>query len=326
MIAFANPESYQNSLWTPEHFVTFAIENNQQRGQSGSKSRRWRFTDILVFTSMRFISDTKAFSIPRAITKPFSVRTKVSINIFQITQLRVVERTTSHTFTEVTSQSKTTSKGNGDLSPSSPKQPTNQLVGQSTKFISQVTRYNPKRALLKSQQNMHHISTHSDLSCKSILDMLFRWKQLLPANSSIIIHLASSPIPSWSLGRTGLGAHLILTCMEMLYNKLSRLLPVHFFLHVRSIAAAIIGQEQSSIAQPVHIHFYTGAVHDDHVGVGRLSGHLQSHKNEKYYMQETWQVLQRLSQSSARTFPTNGGKRMVLHTVQLTFSTYFRPS
>lgn len=69
--------------------------------------------------------------------------------------------------------------------------------------------------------------------------------------------------------------------MEMLYNKLSRLLPVHFFLHVRSIAAAIIGQEQSSIAQPVHIHFYTGAVHDDHVGVGRLSGHLQIHKNEK---------------------------------------------
>lgn len=42
-------------------------------------------------------------------------------------------------------------------------------------------------------------------------------------------------------------------------------LPVHFFLHVRGVAAAIVREQEPSIAQPVDVDLNVGAVHDDHV-------------------------------------------------------------
>ena len=37
--------------------------------------------------------------------------------------------------------------------------------------------------------------------------------------------------------------------------NLSFLLPVNFLLHVGSVAAAIIGQQQTSITEPMDVHF-----------------------------------------------------------------------
>lgn len=53
------------------------------------------------------------------------------------------------------------------------------------------------------------------------------------------------------------------------------LLPVDFFFHVGSVAAAIIGQEEPSITQSMNINLYAGTVHNDHIAIGRLTSHLQ---------------------------------------------------
>ena len=55
--------------------------------------------------------------------------------------------------------------------------------------------------------------------------------------------------------------------------------PIHLLLHVCGVTAAVIGQEQSTVAQSMHVNFHTRAVHDHHVGVRGLSSHLL--RNEK---------------------------------------------
>lgn len=85
----------------------------------------------------------------------------------------------------------------------------------------------------------------------------------------------------------------------MLNIKLYKLLPVHFFLHVGGVAAAIVGEEQASIAQTVHIHLHAGAVHDHHVGVGRLPGHLQTQENGWYHMRSTALAVPQVPQQTA---------------------------
>lgn len=50
--------------------------------------------------------------------------------------------------------------------------------------------------------------------------------------------------------------------------------PVDLFLHVRSVTAAIVGQEQPPIVQPVGIDLNVAAVHDEDKHGQGLSGHL----------------------------------------------------
>lgn len=50
--------------------------------------------------------------------------------------------------------------------------------------------------------------------------------------------------------------------------------PVNLFLHVRSVTAAIVGQEQPPVVQPVGINLDVAAVHDEDKHSQGLSGHL----------------------------------------------------
>lgn len=51
-------------------------------------------------------------------------------------------------------------------------------------------------------------------------------------------------------------------------------MPVYFFFHVSSVTAAIIGQQEASVTQPVYVYFYAGAIHHDDIGSWRLASHL----------------------------------------------------
>ena len=52
-------------------------------------------------------------------------------------------------------------------------------------------------------------------------------------------------------------------------------LPVYFLFHVGRVAAAIVGQEEASITQPVDIYFNVGAIHHDDISCWGLASHLQ---------------------------------------------------
>ena len=53
-----------------------------------------------------------------------------------------------------------------------------------------------------------------------------------------------------------------------------RAAPVHLLLHVGGVAVAVVGQQQSSVTQPVDVDLDVGGVHDQDVGGGGLAGHL----------------------------------------------------
>lgn len=53
------------------------------------------------------------------------------------------------------------------------------------------------------------------------------------------------------------------------------LLPVHFLLHVGGVAAAVVGQQEAAVAQPVDIDLNVGAVHHDDISCWGLASNLQ---------------------------------------------------
>lgn len=53
-------------------------------------------------------------------------------------------------------------------------------------------------------------------------------------------------------------------------------LPVHFLFHVGGVAAAIVGQQKTSITKPVDVYLNVGAVHHDDISCWGLSSHLQA--------------------------------------------------
>lgn len=58
--------------------------------------------------------------------------------------------------------------------------------------------------------------------------------------------------------------------------QIQELLPVHFLLHVGGVAAAVVGQQEATIAQPVDIYLNVGAVHHDDISCWGLASHLQA--------------------------------------------------
>lgn len=53
-------------------------------------------------------------------------------------------------------------------------------------------------------------------------------------------------------------------------------LPVDLLFHVGGVAAAVVGEQQPAVVEPVHVDLDVGAVHDDHVGGQRLAGDLRA--------------------------------------------------
>lgn len=58
--------------------------------------------------------------------------------------------------------------------------------------------------------------------------------------------------------------------------QIPELLPVHFLLHVGGVAAAIIREQKTTIAQPVDIYLNVGAIHYDDINCWGLASHLQA--------------------------------------------------
>lgn len=52
-------------------------------------------------------------------------------------------------------------------------------------------------------------------------------------------------------------------------------LPVHFFLHVGDVAAAVVAQQEAAIIQPVDVYFDVRAIHHDNISCRGLPSHLQ---------------------------------------------------
>lgn len=50
--------------------------------------------------------------------------------------------------------------------------------------------------------------------------------------------------------------------------------PVHFLLHVGGVAAAVVGEQEPAVAQPVDVDLDVRAVHDDDVRSGGLASYL----------------------------------------------------
>lgn len=63
--------------------------------------------------------------------------------------------------------------------------------------------------------------------------------------------------------------------------------PVYLFLHVRGVTAAIVGQEQTPIVQPVGIDLDVAAVHDEDEHGQGLSGHLRGQAQIRVPMRGT---------------------------------------
>lgn len=58
--------------------------------------------------------------------------------------------------------------------------------------------------------------------------------------------------------------------------QIAELLPVHFLLHVGGVAAAIVRQQETAVAQPVDVYLNVGAIHNDDISCWGLAGHLQA--------------------------------------------------
>lgn len=56
--------------------------------------------------------------------------------------------------------------------------------------------------------------------------------------------------------------------------------PVNLLLHVGGVAVAIVGEQQPTIVQPVHIDLYVSVVHDDDVHCQGLAGNLRAATGE----------------------------------------------
>ena len=94
--------------------------------------------------------------------------------------------------------------------------------------------------------------------------------------------------------------------------------PIHFFLHVRGVTAAIIGQEQSSVTQPMHIYLHTGAVHDHHIGVRGLSSHLGNENHQgQVSIPSRWSPRKKLSISKIQVKKTWQKERKFMALVPL---------
>lgn len=52
-------------------------------------------------------------------------------------------------------------------------------------------------------------------------------------------------------------------------------LPVHFFLHVGDMAAAIVAQQEAAIVQTVDVYFDVRAIHNNDIRCWGLASHLQ---------------------------------------------------
>lgn len=52
------------------------------------------------------------------------------------------------------------------------------------------------------------------------------------------------------------------------------ILPVHLLLHVGGVAAAVVGEQEPAVAQPVDVDLDVRAVHDDDVRSGGLASYL----------------------------------------------------
>lgn len=50
--------------------------------------------------------------------------------------------------------------------------------------------------------------------------------------------------------------------------------PVHFLFHVGGVAAAVVGEQEPAVAQPVDVDLDVRAVHDDDVRSGGLASYL----------------------------------------------------
>lgn len=55
---------------------------------------------------------------------------------------------------------------------------------------------------------------------------------------------------------------------------LPSILPVHLLLHVGGVAAAVVGEQEPAVAQPVDVDLDVRAVHDDDVRSGGLASYL----------------------------------------------------
>lgn len=55
--------------------------------------------------------------------------------------------------------------------------------------------------------------------------------------------------------------------------------PVHFLFHVGGVAAAVVGEQEATVAQPVDIDLNVRAIHDDNVRGGGLASHLSVTNN-----------------------------------------------
>lgn len=53
-------------------------------------------------------------------------------------------------------------------------------------------------------------------------------------------------------------------------------LPVYFLFHIGGVAAAVVGQQEASITQPVDINFNVGAIHHDDISCWGLASYLQA--------------------------------------------------
>lgn len=56
-------------------------------------------------------------------------------------------------------------------------------------------------------------------------------------------------------------------------------LPVHLLFHVSGVTAAIIGQQKTTVTQPVDVYLDVGAIHNDDVCCWGLTSYLQDEKN-----------------------------------------------
>lgn len=63
--------------------------------------------------------------------------------------------------------------------------------------------------------------------------------------------------------------------------------PVYLFLHVRGVTAAIVGQEQTPVVQPVGIDLDVAAVHDEDEHSQGLPGHLWGQAHIRISMRVT---------------------------------------
>lgn len=58
--------------------------------------------------------------------------------------------------------------------------------------------------------------------------------------------------------------------------QIQELLPVYFLLHVGCVAVAVVGQQETTITQPMDIYFNVGAVRHDDISCWGLASHLQA--------------------------------------------------